>query len=193
MIEAFPLHWPTGWKRTKHPKRNWRFKVTFAVARDELMAEVRRMGGKNAILSTDIPLRRDGLPYANHNPPKDKGAAIYFQYKGNPMSFACDAWDRVQDNIWSIRKTIEALRGIERWGASDMLERAFTGFQALPEARTNWWDILEVSDAATVDEIKDARKRLSLVHHPDKGGSTEMMAKINQAYQDGISKVKSHG
>lgn len=183
--EAFPLHWPHGWKRTKNPKRS-RFTTTFGSARDELMAEIRRMGGKNPILSTDIPLRRDGLPYSNHNPPRDKGAAVYFQYKGNPMSFACDAWDRVQDNVWAIRKTIEALRGIERWGASDMLERAFTGFQALPPARGNWWDVLEVSESASVYEIKEARKRLSLIHHPDKGGHPDMMVKINKAFDDAM-------
>ena len=157
MIEAFPLYWPENWLRIKHPTRS-RFKTTFGVARDELMAEIRRMGGKKTILSTDIPLRNDGLPYSNHRPPKDKGVAVYFEYKGNKMSFACDAWDRVQDNVWSIRKTIEALRGIERWGASDMLERAFRGFTALPPPSNKWWTVLEVSQFATIDEIKAAWK-----------------------------------
>jgi hypothetical protein len=48
------------------------------------------------------------------------------------MCFACDRWDSVADNVQAIRKTIEALRGIERWGTGDMVQRAFAGFVALP-------------------------------------------------------------
>lgn len=48
------------------------------------------------------------------------------------MCFACEKWQDVYGNIYAIGKTIEALRGIERWGTGDMVEQAFTGFVALP-------------------------------------------------------------
>ena len=89
------------------------------------------MGGSGVILSTNIPLRNDGLPYANSREPNDPGVAVYFQHKKREMCFACDAFKTVRENAYSIGKTIEALRGIERWGASDMMERAFRGFAAL--------------------------------------------------------------
>jgi hypothetical protein len=65
MKEAYPLSWPDGWKRVARRSRS-RFEVSgFGKARDFLLAEIRRMGGTGVILSTNIPLRNDGLPYAN--------------------------------------------------------------------------------------------------------------------------------
>lgn len=184
MIEAFPLHWPQNWPRVKSRRRSRFQNTSFDLERRHLLNEVRRLGGDKTILSTNIPLRRDGAPYASASYAKisDPGVAIYFTYKGKSMSFACDTWDRIEDNMKAVGKTIEAIRGIERWGASDMMERAFTGFQALPAPKNEWWEILEVSKSASPDQIKTAYYRLSKVHHPDFGGSTEQMAKLNSAY-----------
>jgi hypothetical protein len=131
MTEAFPLAWPLGRPRTQYPSRS-RFDTTQERAQRTLVEEVRRMGGSHLVISTNIKLRRDGLPYANRREPTDKGVAVYFDYKKRPMCFACDRWDRIGDNIYAIAKTIEALRGIERWGSGSMVEQAFTGFVALP-------------------------------------------------------------
>lgn len=185
MIEAFPLAWPQNWPRVK-TRRKSRFQNTsFDLERRHLLNEVRRLGGKNTILSTNLPLRRDGAPYASASYSKlsDPGVAIYFNYKDKPMSFACDAWDRIEDNMKAVGKTIEAIRGIERWGASDMMERAFTGFQALPAPKTKWWEILGVSQNSTKDEIKEAYRKKARECHPDFGGSTDQMAIINSAYE----------
>jgi hypothetical protein len=73
------------------------------------------------------------LPYAKYKTPDDPGVAVYFELNGRSQVFACDKWDRVEDNLQAIRKTIEAIRGIERWGSSEMLNRIYKGFQALPE------------------------------------------------------------
>jgi hypothetical protein len=50
---------------------------------NHLINEIRRLGGDNAILSTNIKLRVDGLPYSNQAQPNDTGAAVYFNLKGN--------------------------------------------------------------------------------------------------------------
>ena len=146
------------------------------------------LGGINPILSTNIPLRRDGLPYANHRQPDDKGVAVYFTYKGRQMCFACDKWDKVEDNIQAVRKTIEALRGIARWGTGDMMERAFTGFEALPapgqRAKRPWWQVLGVHQDATPEEIKAAYRRQAMACHPDHGGNEALMAEVNAAYSE---------
>jgi hypothetical protein len=78
------------------------------------------LGGRNAALSTNIPLRRDSLPMAHYKVPADKGVAVYFTYKNRQMCFACDAWDKIEDHMQAVWKTIEGLRGIARWGTGDM-------------------------------------------------------------------------
>ncbi len=64
-IDAYPLQWPTGRPRTKSP-RGSRFETSFSTARDTLMAEIKMLSGTLPVLSTNIPLRRDGLPGLDH-------------------------------------------------------------------------------------------------------------------------------
>ena len=47
----------------------------------------------------------------------------------------------------------------------------------------NYYEILNVSKDASVDEIKKQYKKLALKHHPDRGGDPEMFKKISEAYQ----------
>jgi len=48
---------------------------------------------------------------------------------------------------------------------------------------SNYYEILEISKTATKDEIKQSYKRLAKIHHPDKGGDTEIFQKIQIAYE----------
>lgn len=188
--EAFPLHWPAGRPRIPaHRRENSRFDVTLGAARDELFAEIGRLGARSVVVSSNLSLRQDGKPYASQPRPDDPAVAAYFQYKGRAMCFACDRWTKVEDNMRAIAKTIDALRGIARWGTGDMLEAAFTGFTALPapsEAK-EWWEVLGVPRHANQDEIKAAYRRLASEHHPDRGGDAARMAQINDAYRTAAS------
>jgi DnaJ-class molecular chaperone len=89
----------------------------------------------------------------------------------------------------AIQKTIEAVRGIDRWGASDMVERAFAAFEALPPPSEPdaWWAVLNVARSASAAEIEAAFKREAKRHHPDHGGDPAMMQKINRARQEGLA------
>ncbi len=185
-VDAFPLCWPAGWPRCKRAEHG-RFQTSFAKARDGLMEELRLMGAKNIVLSTNIELRRDGLPYANQRQPEDSGVAVYFQHKGMSMTFACDRWRKVEDNTQAIRKTIEALRGIERWGASDMMKRAFSGFAALPSSAaanaSAWWAVLGVTQGADFDAVRAAYQQKRKSTHPDHCGTTEQFKAVQQAWR----------
>lgn len=187
---SYPLLWPHDWKRCAWPKAS-KFKTSFAVARDQIFRELKLMGvtnnihNTNIILSTNIPLRKDGLPYAGQANPKDAGVAVYFKYKKNNMVLACDSYRKVEENLVAIGKTLEALRGIERWGASDMMERSFTGFAAIspPTAtqKRDWWVVLNIPRGSHPDKIREAYRQLSFLHHPDRGGDPAKMAEINAA------------
>lgn len=193
MITAYPLYWPDGWKRTERwDKQNSKFRSSFAVARDELLQEIARLQGRlfhgsEPILSTNVALRQDGLPMANQRDPNDSGVAVYFEYRKKPMVFACDKYDRVWENMVAIRKTIEAIRGMERWGASDMMERAFQGFTALEHSKPKTWrEVLFPNGCPSVVSIATVKthyRQLAWTAHPDRGGSNEAMAELNVALE----------
>jgi hypothetical protein len=183
---TFPLSWPTGKPRTPgHRRRRSQFKVTFAKARDELLAELGRMKAGRIILSMNVMLRRDGLPYANFREPDDPGVTVYFHASGKSYVFSCDQWDLTRDNLRAIGSHIVALRGMERWGVSS-IEELFSPY-ALPEL-IPWWSTLGVRKNADFEEVRVAYRRLSLEHHPDAGGDRQQWDRIVQAYEQAMSK-----
>jgi len=48
-------------------------------------------------------------------------------------NIACDQFKEVRWNITAIRMTISYLRGFERCGTTQLMERAFRGFEAIAE------------------------------------------------------------
>lgn len=179
MTEAFPLYWPEGRPRTaEHRRQRSRFSTGFGAAVNLVVNELRLLEAKNAVVSTNVPLRRDGLPLASAKRVEDTGAAVYFLYKGKQTCFACDRWDKVEDNIYAIAKTIDAMRGIARWGTGDMLAAAFTGFTALPPPG-NWRTVL--GNPTSIEELDKNYRVLARLAHPDVGGNDAEMAKLNQA------------
>lgn len=190
MIKAYPLHWPDGYNRTPSSKRfSSNFKQSYDAAQRHLQYELSRMGAKEIIVSTNLRLRADGLPYVDELNRKidDSGVVVYFKHKGVQTSLCCDQYLKVWENIYALAKGIEALRGIERWGISDFLNRAFTGFTALPESKIEtWYEVLNISKTATIDEIKSSYRALAKVHHPDMGGTEFQFNRITSAYGEAL-------
>lgn len=192
---AYPLSWPLHKPRTAaHRIERSAFdrKRTLASARGLLINEVKLLGGSGLVISTNIPLRQDGLPRSGYATPRDAGAAIYFKRNKQDMAFACDRWDRVEDNLYAIAKTIDALRGISRWGSGDMVAAAFTGFAMLPPPivagmARHWRDVLQYGNSpADREAITQHYRILASTAHPDKGGSDAAMAELNQARDDAL-------
>lgn len=181
MTEAFPLCWPEGRPRTPAWKRQRsRFNTGFGAAINLAVEELRRLGATHSVVSTNVALRRDGLPLASAKRVDDAGVAVYFMYKGKQVCFACDRWDKVEDNIYAVAKTIDAMRGIARWGTGDMLDAAFTGFTALP-APSNWRNLL--GNPRTIEDAEVKYRMLARHNHPDAGGSQDKMAELNEAIE----------
>lgn len=192
MKEAYPLYWPAGYKRTLN-RTNSRFKTTMSMAQNFLKAEVSRLAGTDLIVSTNLPVRNDGGLYADWMKRKidDPGVAIYFKRKGKEISLCCDHYLTVWENLYALAKGIEALRGLERWGVSDFLDRAFTGFAALPESITTryWWQVLEVSRDCDKDTIVNQYRKLAKMYHPDAGGTVEKFQELQQAYTEAMAQL----
>lgn len=188
-ITAYPLSWPHGWKRTSpgHAKRS-HYAVTIEKAYDDLVRGLSRMGARAVVVSTNLPLRRDGRPYMSSVPePMDRGVAVYWEQREGgkqvPRVMACDSWATVRENLRAIGHTIEALRAIERAGATELMERAFTGFAALPTSgERHWSDVLALERTATLEQVEAAYKEAAkLLTHPDRGGSHEAWVALNRA------------
>jgi hypothetical protein len=151
-------------------------------------------GSGGIVISTNIPVKKDGMPYSTYRTPEDPGVAVYFNLKGVPHVLACDKWKNIEDNMWAIAKHIEALRGQERWGVGN-LEQAFAGFKALPESFASsipdpWWRILgfsDIEDVTSESSVNEAYKILSKKYHPDiPGGSHEKMQQLNLAKEKAL-------
>lgn len=183
----FPLAWPSGWPR-KHPggRMNATFKVGYDQALKELGLEIERLGGRYPILSTNLELRVDGTPRRDHGEPRDRGVAVYFELKGKQKVFACETFTTVKDNIRAIGLTIAALRAMERFGATEMLERTLNAFDALP-APKSCWEILGLQPGASAGAVQSAFTMLALKRHPDKpGGSHDAMSELNAAREQAL-------
>lgn len=199
MIQAYPLTWPHGWKRTpthqiapaKFGKRTITDGRSYATlkglsvadATTQIMAELSRLRARDIVLSTNVRVTSYGTPRSGDREPDDRGVAVYFTMAGKDRVLACDKWTRVADNIAAIAKHIDALRGQERWGVGS-IDQAFTGYTALP-APFEWDEILEMSPRTgmtrSLENAESQYKILAHRHHPDKGGSQEKMAELNAA------------
>lgn len=186
-IPRYPLAWPAGWARTTS-RRSASFKVDYDKALRELGYEIERMGGRYPVMSTNQELRLDGQPRRDKGEPRDPGVAVYFELKGKQKVFACDSFHTVRDNIRAIGLTIAALRSVERYGATAMLERTLNAFDALPPPKS-CWDVLGLKPGAGAGQIQSAYTMLALKHHPDKGGDPDVMAEINAARDRALKDV----
>jgi len=205
MTEAYPLSWPIGWPRTSSPERSrfgdWNNKPSIARATHKLLSELRLLNkGQHSeiIISTNLRLKNDGLPYSVQRDPDDRGAAVYFKRNGEDMVIACDSYEKVGCNLWAMAKTVEAMRGIDRWGCSELLNRAFTGFKALPENASlsnNWWTILEIAEGTvSLEDIKAAYRKKVKEFHPDnlETGDSDKFREVQEAYNKAIHKYPSN-
>lgn len=188
MTQAYPLQWPVGWPRTKHPSSS-RFRPRgLTEEAKKTVDEIQRLGGKNIVISTNAELRRDGLPYSGRKVLTDAGVAVYFTLDRRPQCVPCDRWWAVEENLHAIWKSIEALRSLERWGAKSFVSAAFTGFVALPNGppQRAWWEVLGVGPRATKDEISAAYRNKAKLAHADVGGSDAAMSELNVAREHGM-------
>ncbi|MDE2103259.1 MAG: J domain-containing protein [Patescibacteria group bacterium] len=204
-MQSFPLSWPEGWRRTPPDKRkfprfstkeqrysrdggSWQTRANLSVAQaaSRVMAELSHLCvPDDVVISTNIRPRLDGLPRSNEREPDDPGAAIYWQSPQGGRVMAIDAYTTVAGNLAAIAATLEAMRAIERHGGAAILERAFTGFAALPApgAPKTWREVLGIApDCRDLEYVRGSYRLLAQCAHPDRGGSHERMAEINAAW-----------
>lgn len=209
-MEAYPLQWPVGWPRTKPGDRKqgrfsrqgrsqhgWKMSkpVTIAEAMRRIDDEIRAMDGPQrtwtridpdkTVISTNLRVRKsDGAPASAQREPDDPGVAVYFELDGKAQCIPCDAYDNVAQNLAAVAATLNALRTLERHG-SGIMERAFTGFEALPHlAEEPWHVVLGLPEDAPESAVRAQYRKLRSAYHPDRpDGSDHMFNRIQKAYE----------
>ncbi len=187
-LRSYPLYWPEGWPRTETSKvKRAQFKDrSVFTGRKELEHEVHRFGGKELIISSNLELKLDGTPRSGQKQPVDRGVAIFFLRNGEPTALACDVYSTVEDNLWALVRTLEALRQIERDGSPALINRAFKGFAALPDPeKKQWFEVLNVPSNSEPSVVKGVYIALAKKYHPDnlETGDDEQFRMVQQAYE----------
>ncbi len=119
--------------------------------------------------------------------PADSGVCAYFELNGKRLAIPCDRWDGVKYNVQAIAKTIEAMRGIERYGAKHMIAAMFKGFLSLPapKGKRPWREVMGATYQSYGQiDLSNLFKDRARLAHPDTGGSNEKMQELNQAYAE---------
>ena len=217
IIKAYPLAWPAGWKRTPSARR---VRAQFGRAQyvpstmpggsghtrkgdlsiNDAVTRVRQELGRmqvredDVVISTNLMLRLDGFPKSGQAQPTDPGAAVYWRTRGETRCMAIDQYTKVEHNRAAIAATLDAMRAIKRHGGAEILDRAFTGFQALPPpiaGQRPWREVFgfafdeEVSPLRLEGAYRTARSEA----HPDKGGSQEAFLAVQAAYEAGMREL----
>lgn len=190
---AYPLTWPDGQPPTPAgARRTSAFKSKDRdFNRRKIKHELLLMDATEIIVSCNLVPRGDVLrEEANLTKGASPGVAVYFNRKGRPFVFACDMFLSVGENLRAVALTIQSLRAIQRYGVSEMLEKAFTGFTALPPAggeHLPWWEVLGCERAAAPEDIRARFRQLARENHPDQPGVLDdgaKYARITRAYEE---------
>jgi hypothetical protein len=220
----YPLTWPAGWPRlrahertrAKFSRKEWRsynnpanpgsgyhvnMQMTVSQSCERVMAELARMGVQegDVIISTNLQTRLDGLPRSNQGEPMDPGVAVYWRTKKGDKVMAIDRYDRVADNLAAIAATLDAMRAIERHGGAAILDRAFTGFTALPSPENasapGWREVLFPGRAAadvSLQQAEDQYRRRRSETHPDKhGGDATAFDLVQRAWEQAQQELRA--
>lgn len=187
MSTAFPLAWPLGFPRTKE-RSNSRFKTSLAGAINNVKAEMRRFGNdsgvevKNVIVSSNVTLMEQH--------PADPGIACYFMWDGIQCCIAVDKYQRVEENLQAVALVIDAERTKLRHGGLNIVRAAFRGYASLPPPidanaaiEPPWWQVLGLTDGATIEQARAAYLAKVKTSHPDRGGNAAEFNRVVNAWK----------
>jgi hypothetical protein len=184
----YPLQWPAGVERTPANIREvGRFDTTIHNAMRGIFRELELFGATDVTITSNAALNRDGSISSRQPYMPDSGVAVYFTLRGQHRCLPCDRYQLLAHNLRAIQRTIEAMRGIERWGTKSTIEATLGAFSLPDGMSTQWWEILEVSQSAPPAVISAAYRVKARQVHPDVGGNAEAFHQLQQAYEQAVA------
>ncbi len=218
MTTKYTYATPTRWPRTEerwtigHARREHGPFLRLSVPRvlNDLEDELRKIRATNVAITTPAVVNRTGRPDASDlqlQSLKDPGIAIYLRRRTQDLVIALDRFLRPVDNIRGLTLALAGMRQVERYGGSGSLDRALSGFAALPAQAgvtvTHWSVALGLAETygvwraspdfpfplaagrqALLAAAERAYRELAKTHHPDRGGSQDAFVELGQAIND---------
>lgn len=123
--------WP---KRETADRQPSRFRASWGSTVKLLRQELNALDARNVEVRMDMPhtrIRNDGFPYVNAIPESPRFLLAFDTPGRDRLVFACDQWDRWEDNARAVALTMENLRAVDRYGVTSGREQ-YQGFKALP-------------------------------------------------------------
>ncbi len=156
-------------------------KLTPGAALDSLRYELGFLRARDCCIQIDVrdrDITRFGELRADAKP-TSPGIVVYATHpRQGDLRFACDTYRRWWHNVRAVAMTLEALRGIARWGAVRD-EQQFAGFRALPGATSLTMGVSAATkiietesgtsapNPVTAEWVRDAGRRAKAATHPD--------------------------
>lgn len=206
-----PLPAGPGLSTPSYKRKSLPGKQTYTQILDRLETELTHLRAQDAIIETGHraeDIRLDGYPRSSARVPSHPGVVLYFDAKASrggklvgPLRFSLDAYSTWQDNLRALVLTLEALRAVDRYGATQTGEQ-YRGYAALPppseDERTAKeraahvllyfsGESLSAENIAKLiispDLAASVGKRALLRVHPDTGGRAEDFRSVQAARQ----------
>jgi hypothetical protein len=134
VTKPLPAVWPGGSRTPADERRTGPFKATVATTMDLLEYELVMLGAREPItLEAGFQaheIRLDGQPRMGAQP-RDPGLIVSFEGRYGPLRYACDRYVTYGRNLRAIALTLQALRAVDRYGATQRGEQ-YQGWAALP-------------------------------------------------------------
>jgi hypothetical protein len=190
---------PGKWEGVgQHETRRYlgRTRIPVEQTYSDLDRELWAIGAEDVIVQLDFAdtsFRRDGSGPREDRRPYTPAVVLTFKRDRAGYTFACDLFERWQDNLRGITLGLEGLRRLERYGIVQSGEQ-YRGWQALPSnatpalsteaaaqvlcARSSFASAMIQNDRETaLRAVRAARAKA----HPDAGGSDREFVLVQEA------------
>lgn len=197
--------WPRAFTNGRRPAP---FRAGYAKTLIDLERELRHLGVTQCVIQaacSEDDIRLDGRIRSSARL-QHPGIIVAFTPKGGaPLQFPCDTYSDWTDNLRAVTLALAALRAVDRYGVTRHAEQ-YRGWKALPEGggiqAAEWATVESAAEwlyrqvypdnmsgivggsktlIASTEVLRDVWKMAARQVHPDLGGTTDLMAKVNRA------------
>lgn len=195
------------WLRPASARKASQFDTTWTKTLTLLGREIGLLGGRDVVIEADVreqDIRNDGMLYANARTTTPAVVVAFETTKHGPMLYRADRYNDQwsnrpgwQENVRAIALTLEALRAVDRYGATETGQQ-YAGFKALPAGRAlpashmtadEAWSIIGSFGDRPIAEQRAKPDGLRAVHraarafaHPDRhDGDRHLWDQVEQA------------